>query len=382
MTYDLIIIGAGSIGLPAALAAGRKGLKTLVLDGQASPGQGDAKTAIGGIRATHSHPGKIEISLRSINIFSKWKDMEGDNIGWRMGGYLFPVFTENDERTLKGLLEIQKSFGLDIDWIDVSEIQKLVPGIRKSGLRGGTFSPKDGSASPLLSASAFYFKAKEVGVEFKFNETVIDTKVSGGRVVSVITEKGEYACANVLNAAGAAAAKVGKQVGIDFPVYPDSHEAGITEPVERMFDPMIVDIRPTPGGKNCYFYQNTENRFEFCLTPDPIYPGTNRDSTSSFLPLVTEKIVDLLPKMKNIRVRRIWRGCYPMTPDGSPIVGSSKEIQGYHYAVGMCGQGFMLGPGLADDLVALITGEDPITPKEHLELFSFDRDFSSEEKLK
>ncbi|MDY7023471.1 MAG: efflux RND transporter permease subunit, partial [Cyanobacteriota bacterium] len=37
---------------------------------------------------------------------------------------------------------------------------------------------------------------------------------------------------------------------------PDSHEAGITEPVARFLGPMVVDIRPTPGSKNYYFYQH------------------------------------------------------------------------------------------------------------------------------
>ena len=45
-------------------------------------------------------------------------------------------------------------------------------------------------------------------------------------------------------------------------------------------------------------------------------------------------------------MRRTWRGLYPMTPDGSPIVGWSRDLEGYALAVGMCGQGFMLGPGV------------------------------------
>jgi hypothetical protein len=40
------------------------------------------------------------------------------------------------------------------------------------------------------------------------------------------------------------------------PIIPDAHEAGITEPVDKFFDPLIVDIRPRKGSKNFYFYQN------------------------------------------------------------------------------------------------------------------------------
>ncbi len=62
-TYDVIIIGAGSIGVPAALSLAKENLSVRVLDAAASPGQGQNKKAIGGIRATHSDKGKISVSL-------------------------------------------------------------------------------------------------------------------------------------------------------------------------------------------------------------------------------------------------------------------------------------------------------------------------------
>jgi glycine/D-amino acid oxidase-like deaminating enzyme len=57
--FDVIIVGAGSIGVPTAMALGEMGIKTLVVDKNPSPGQGENKKAIGGIRATHSDPAKI-----------------------------------------------------------------------------------------------------------------------------------------------------------------------------------------------------------------------------------------------------------------------------------------------------------------------------------
>jgi len=381
--YDLVIIGAGSVGLPTALVAQRAGLKTLVLEARASAGQGDAKTAIGGIRATHSHPAKIQICLRSLRVFAEWEEKEGDDIGWNMGGYLFPVYTEQDESTLKGLLQVQRAHGLNIDWIDAATVSQLVPGIRQQDLRGGTYSPEDGNSSPLRCNAAFHRAASAAGVEFRFGEKVLGTDVTGGRVVSVTTDRGSYACANVLNAAGTEAAELARHVGLDLPVYPDSHEAGITEPTARFFEPLIVDIRPTPGAKNCYFYQNCENRLIFCLTPEPLFPGTDRDCTSSFLPLVARRLTDLFPKLMNIRVRRTWRGCYPQTPDGHPIVGQAPDVAGYFFAAGMCGQGFMLAPGLADDIVGLIVDGKTVTEPHIFDLFSLERDFSaSTEALK
>ena len=57
--YDVIIIGAGSVGVPTALALTKNGIKTLVLDSLMSVGQGDNKHVIGGIRSTHTQRAKV-----------------------------------------------------------------------------------------------------------------------------------------------------------------------------------------------------------------------------------------------------------------------------------------------------------------------------------
>jgi sarcosine oxidase subunit beta len=81
-------------------------------------------------------------------------------------------------------------------------------------------------------------------------------------------------------------------------------------------------------------------------------------------------------------VRRTWRGLYPMTPDGFPIVGWSREKQGFLQAVGMCGQGFMLGPGLGELLTRMVLDEQAAEDDEVLEILSPYREFVGQEKLK
>ena len=127
--YDVIIIGGGSIGVPIAHFLSLEKQRVLVIDSEASVGQGQNKAAIGGVRATHSDPAKIRICLDSLEIFGSWQQTYGYDIGWKKGGYCFPVFREQEEKTLRSLLAVQKSFGLTIDWVDAQSIMALVPGL-------------------------------------------------------------------------------------------------------------------------------------------------------------------------------------------------------------------------------------------------------------
>lgn len=380
--FDVIIIGAGSVGVPAALALAAKKLKVLVLDSLTSPGQANNKKAIGGIRATHSDFGKVKTCLRSIEIFSTWQELHGDDIGWMSNGYSFPAYTEEDENKLQELIKIQHSFGLKIKWISPADYSELVPGIIREGLRGSTYSWEDGSASPLLALNAFYFKSLEYGAQYLFRETVTDLKHTSENNFEVITNKGKYNAEFVLNAAGNYARDIAALLDIDVPVYPDNHEAGITEPVKRFFEPMVVDMRKRPGSANYYFYQNNEGQVVFCITPDPPLVGIDNNATSEFLPLCTSRMVEIYPRLTNLKVRRTWRGQYPMTPDGFPIVGATREIPQFINAVGMCGQGFMLGPGLGEIIARIVCAELSEDDEKILPNFDLYRDFSGMEQFK
>jgi len=387
MEYDVIIIGAGSVGVPTALATAKNGLKTLVLDCLPSVAQGDNKHAIGGIRATHSLKSKIWLCQRSIEIFASWKELYGDDIWWEQGGYCFLAFTNEHEQMLKNTVRQQKEYGLNIDYVNADKIIELVPGINKDSLLGGTYSPEDGNSSPLLALHAFYRKSKEFGADYNFSEEVISITTKNKKITSVKTNKAEYKAQAIINAAGAHAKDLGNMINIDLPVVPESHEAGITEPVKNFFSTMVIDIKPEKdekfeNSKNYYFYQNKEGKIIFCLTPEPNIPGVDRRETSSFLPQISKRMVNLLPRLKNIKIRRTWRGLYPMTPDGNPIIGRVNNIEGYINAVGMCGQGFMLGPGLGELLSRVITEKLNSKDKEMLRELAYGRDNHKIEDLK
>jgi sarcosine oxidase subunit beta len=39
-------------------------------------------------------------------------------------------------------------------------------------------------------------------------------------------------------------------------------------------------------------------------------------------------MISPVPRLKNLLIRRIWRGCYPMTPDGIPIIDRAPGVEG------------------------------------------------------
>ena len=381
-SFDVIVIGSGSVGNPTACFLAQEGLKVLVLERRPASGQGDNKAAIGGVRATHSDPGKILTCNESLHIFSTWQQEYGFDIGWKPGGYCFPVFDAKIESVLQSILPIQKEHGLEIDWVGPERIAELIPGIVTENLRGGTYSPNDGQVSPLLAPVAFQMEAVRHGAVYRFNEKVVGYIRKNSRVTGVVTDTGRYAAGWIVLATGADAAEHGPWLDLEIPVIPDSHEAGISAPVEPFLAPLVVDLRPGPEGRtaNFYFGQNAEGQIIFCYTPKELFVGTNRESISEFLPILANRMISLIPRFRNLLIRRVWRGCYPMTPDGVPIIDTVAGCAGLVLAVGMCGQGFMMGPGVAKNVTQRIVNGEWLLPRDVQRCFRFDRDFHAARK--
>ena len=357
------------------------GLSVLCLDRNSSAGQGCNKCAIGGIRATHGEPSKVSICLKSLEIFRTWEEVHGGDIEWRQGGYTYPAYDEETAELFRKTVPAQQSAGLNIDFVDADTISNLVPGIKKEGLLGGTYSPEDGSASPMRSCYEFQRYAETLGVQFRFRENVTGFLSESSRLTDVITNRETYSCGLVINCSGAFVNELTEQLGFVLPVYPESHEAGVTEPVEPFIKPMVVDIRKAPGSANYYFFQFITGQIIFCITPDPPIPGTSTLETSTFLPLVAPRMTGLVPRLANLKVRRTWRGPYPQTPDALPIIQQAGPDN--HFLVaGMCGQGFMLGPGTGQLVARMVTGSITENDRKTLYPLRLDRQYTSEETLK
>ena len=381
-TFDAIVVGGGSVGTPSAYALAKRGLKTLLLERRSAVGQGENKAAIGGVRATHSDPAKILLCNRSLEAMSTWKETHDDDVGWKPGGYAFPAYSEGVENTLRDLLPKQRAYGLVNDYVDAKAMAELVPGIEQDGLRGGTFSPNDGQVSSLQMPVSLMRHSIRHGADVHVNERVTNYEIKSGQIQAVITDKGRYEAPIVVLATGSDASAHGEMLGVEIPVTPDSHEAGITAPVEHFLGPLVVDLRPGPEGKtvNFYFGQNHEGQIIFCYTPKSLFIGTNHESCSEFLPILASRMISLVPRSRHLLVRRVWRGCYPMTPDGVPIVSNVEAIRGLTLAVGMCGQGFMLGIGVGQEVASLAIDGKYLLPTEASDALRFERNFHAGKK--
>ncbi|OPX18527.1 hypothetical protein BXT86_00790 [candidate division WOR-3 bacterium 4484_100] len=371
-TADAIIIGGGIIGCATGYYLTKKGLKVYLFEKDYLTA-GSTGRCIGGIRQQFSTELSIRVAMESMKRF---KELQAEqDIEFYQGGYLFLAHSKEKIETYKKLITLQRKLGLDVEFVDVKQITEIVPGINTEGLLGGAYCPSDGQANPFLVVDAYAREIKKHGAVFTQKE-IIKLGIENGKVVSVKTDNNEnFYAPVVVNTTGPFIKKFSLQFGIDIPIYPERHEALITEPIDRIFDPMIVDYRDD----GCYFNQKFNNGSIIgCYTPKPNVPGLSLNSSFTFLKEMGRRMARILPKLRNIKIIRQWSGSYSMTPDGNPIL-DKTDIKGLFIIGGMCGHGFMLGPEIGRLSAELITG-GPI-PYD-ISSFSLKRDFAGHEVMR
>lgn len=196
----------------------------------------------------------------------------------------------------------------------------------------------------------------------------------------------------VINTLGATANDLVSTLGYTMALDVDSHDACVTAPVptsltSSTIKPLIVDIRNRHQSSCFYFYQNLRNQLVISNAPFPSVSGYDTRETANFLPNISRRMLELFPIFKTVEVRRVWRGLYANTKDGNPLVGFDRYHEGLVHALGMGGQGFMLGPGIGKLILRTVTGWKGISPdqkeKDKIALEEFDpfRTFAGGEEL-
>ncbi len=359
------------MGASAAYHLARNGITNVVLiEREPMLGMGSTGRNAGGVRHQFSNQANVKLSIESIRMFERFEDEVGQEIDFHQDGYLFLLSDEANLNAFSRNVAMQRSLGVEVDVITPGEAQRLAPGLEVEGVIGATFCARDGIADPNGVTMGFAKAAQAHGVEIVRKTEVTGIDREGNRVAEVETTRGRVSTRAVVNAAGPYAKPVGDMVGLEIPVLPYRRHIFISEPIApvsvtgaNLEAPanriMVIDFETT-------FYFHREGAGILFGMSDP-YDPPRFDTTVSweFLEKVTEVAVRRLPRLAEAGIAHAWAGLYEVTPDGMPIIGAAKEVEGFYMINGFSGHGFQHSPAAGRILAEIIStgaAADDITP--------------------
>jgi FAD-dependent oxidoreductase domain-containing protein 1 len=188
-SYDVVIVGAGPMGLASAyhLILGRPELSILVVEARSGPGEGSMSASNAMVRDVFSSQDNHLLAKSSIafyrRLMEEHEELRAPSPLLDLYGYLWLL----PESLLEEYLSIVSHSGgsIDAEPVSLDELRSC-PGLDVSPARwyegdeadppepiaGGLFGREGGAVAPEMLANFYYEQAKSHGVEFAFDSCV------------------------------------------------------------------------------------------------------------------------------------------------------------------------------------------------------------------
>ena len=400
---DAVIVGAGITGCSTAYRLSQRGWKVVVVekDDIAYEASGRTMAAVG-LVGKH-HPAEFALAKASMEIWSGLNEELSADLEYINGGRLVVANVEEDLPLFDEMIRGAEKSGVEIRWYDVAEARVKWPFLRGPFIKAA-HSPHEGHVNPVKVVHGFARAAREYGAQIYTGYLATEVVVTGGRVASLLTNKGEISTPVVLDAAGVWGYRLADRLGVKFPVQLIKVVQGETEPAPRLFDCFLRGptygsrqtasgaFRITGGYRKMDVYHNLslhdlrdlpiwvprilKYRKDVTIKVDPnilkldlasLLGKIKGGGKSAPAPVGTEprpqpenvekklrRIGNLVPEMQGLKLTRTWAGYVDMTPDFLPILGVIESIKGFYVATGFSGHGFAVGPIVGKLMAELI----------------------------
>jgi sarcosine oxidase subunit beta len=354
-TASVVVVGGGVMGLSTAHHLARAGVRDVLLLDRDAFGSGSTCRAAGGVRAQFSDPVNTTLGARSLETFRAFPTLFGQEIDLHEVGYLFLLDSAEALAAFEANVALQNELGVPSRMIGVAEARRLSPLVDTGGLLGAAYSPTDGHCTPESVVLGYASAARRAGATLVPHCAVTGIDVRDGRIAAVRTEAGTVRTDAVVCAAGAWSAEVGSWAGVDLPVTPLRRQVLVTEPVPGLDPrtPFTIDF-----GTSFYFHGEGRGLLMGMSDPDET-PGFELTRSDAWLPRLGEAIARRAPALSDVGIAGGWAGLYEMTPDHNALIGRAEGVEGFLYATGFSGHGFLMGPAVGEVLRDLYLGEQP-----------------------
>ncbi|HET7444064.1 MAG TPA: glycine oxidase ThiO [Solirubrobacterales bacterium] len=360
-SYDAIFVGGGVIGLACGWRAAQRGARVVVLE-RAEPPAGATRVAAGMLapvgELTFGEPELLELTLESAALYPEFvaelEGASGQQTGYSREGALHIALDRDEAAQLRRVHDLQRSLGLEAEWLGPRRCRVLEPGLSPS-FHGGVFAPGEAAIDPRAMAAALTAALRAAGGELRTGAAVVDGIFGGDRLVGVRTGAGDELRADAVVLANGAWSGATEWLPEHArpPVRPVKGEVlelrgrdGAGAPCQRIVCSERVYLVPRPDGRLIVGATVEERGFDTAV------------SAGGVLELLREAY-RLLPDVAEMELVGAIAGLRPGTPDNLPLIGPGA-IDGLVLATGHFRNGILLAPLTADRIAAnLATGQNP-----------------------
>jgi len=338
---DIVVIGAGIIGLSIARQLCLSGCSVAVLE-QSQAGR-EASWAAAGMLAPHSEFDEanpyFELCRAGLDCYPNFietlQEETGVSIAYNRTGVLFPALTDRGQSQLEDRYKRHYIRGLPVRALSAREARRLEPNL-SNNVQMALSYPADHQVENRDLLLALTKSVQIHGGVIHEGVTVQNISLDGNQVCGVRTTKGEWKTSTVVNAMGCRARYLeGVIPQYRIPIHP------VRGQILSLGTGTRLPFRHTIYTDDIYLVPRKSGRLIIGATVEKV--GFRNEVTVAGIMYLLNGALKLAPGLKTCNLQATWSGLRPATNDGWPVLGAT-ETPGLYISSGHGRNGILLAP--------------------------------------
>ena len=266
--------------------------------------------------------------------------------GFEQKGLLMVSQTDDGFRGAVDTMNLVAAYGVRGERLSAQQAITLEPALR-GPIKGGVFFPDEAHGEPFQVVETLANLARSLGVKIIPGCEAFDFKVAQGSLREVTTTLGPMHADVIVLATASWSLPIARKLGVSIPILGGKGYAVITDPltpvtprIPLMFGETKIAATPRNGSLRLAGTLELVDQDE-SITARRVAGIIN--GARAFLPLPENPVI-----------HEVWRGLRPCTPDGVPLIGFVNKPSNLFLCTGHQMIGLLSAPGsarLAADLI-------------------------------
>ncbi|MGB5170334.1 MAG: FAD-dependent oxidoreductase [Eudoraea sp.] len=280
--------------------------------------------------------------IKDINILSRdlYEDIKssGDLGSFQLERKGLLMLFKTDEAGEKEMevAEKAKFLGLEVNLLNYTELKKLEPKVEINA-KGAVHYECDGHTTPTEIMPKLLAYLKNVGVTIVTNQDVIEIEKSGSQILSVKTKQSSYRADELVMAAGSWSGELSKLLGLNISLQAGKGYAiNVEKPTGIQLPAVLMEAKAAVTPMNGF------TRFAGTMEFSGINEIIRKERVSAIAKAAQNYYPDI--RISSEDMSKAKSGLRPVSPDGLPYIGKSKNYDNLTFATGHAMMGWSLGP--------------------------------------
>jgi D-amino-acid dehydrogenase len=285
----------------------------------------------------HSAPALFSLNEESKKLYREIRSQCPEDLEWQEKGLLMTCTTSEGFEEEIGISKMANELGIVTKILDAGGLKNHEPDV-KFNAEGAVWYEGDAHMHPAKYMEWLKNFLKGEGVQFHYGSPIINLKTQNGKIEKAETTSSSFRADEFVLAAGLFSKKIAETTGISLPLISGKgYSIDFPGTLSDLKTPVILSearVALTPFANSLRLGSGME------LNGKTGHINKRRVQT------MLDRTHDALPGFPKAKVEylNIWEGLRPVTPDGLPIIGRTKQFKNLLVAAGHAMMGFSLAP--------------------------------------